>query len=91
MDVDEVVKTAIREAVAEHLKVNPVGEVHRLMTLEAAARYCDCTIKHIQNLIAAGVLRAFHWPWPDERKRDKPYVDKRDLDRIIDEGKANGK
>jgi hypothetical protein len=84
MDViAEAIKTAVREVIDERAASLAESSRPRLMSIDKAAAYFDCSPGHIRNLIAAGILPAVRFKIAGTR--NKPYVDRRDLDRLIDE------
>lgn len=79
----EAIKQAVVAAVRELQPVNGDPK-HRLLTIEQAAEYLGCAPNTVRNLVAAGLIETFHWPLK-ERQRPKPYFDRVELDRKIDQ------
>lgn len=77
----DAVKTAIREEMP-----GTVGSTQRLLTTEQAAEYLGCSPNQVRNLVSAGIISTFRWPVEQERR--KPYFDRVELDRRIEEIKA---
>lgn len=81
MSIEDTIRSAVKEAVEGALSATPVGP--RLLTAEQAAEYLSCSTRQVSNLVAAGKLKPVRW-----EKGGKPYYDRVDLDRAIEELKA---
>jgi integrase len=84
--ITEHIVRAVRQAIREEMPSHVSGSDKRLLTIEQTAIYLGCSPNQVRNLIAAGIIEPFRWPVEQERK--KPYFDRMDLDRCIDQIKA---
>lgn len=86
--ITEAIKTAVREVIDE--RVADLADISkpRLLSVENAALYLDCSTGYVRNLMANGTIPEICLEKTGQRK--KPFVDRRDLDRIIEENKARG-
>lgn len=84
--IAQAMRDAVRDAVTESVPALIHASAPRLMTIEQAAKYLACSPGQVRNLIAAGILPTVRWP--NEGTRRKPYLDRRDLDAIIDQMKS---
>ncbi len=80
----EMIKESLREVLLETgwaVKAARPG----LITMEAAAEYASCSITFIRNLVTAGILTTVRWP--NQGKRQKPYIALEDLEKAINDHK----
>ncbi len=81
----DIIKQAVIAAINEKYEQLKEGETARVMTLEMAAEYYSCSTMHIRNLVIAGHLPVVRWP--SDAAKPRPYFDRRDLDKLIEENK----
>jgi hypothetical protein len=87
--ITEAIKAAVREVIDERAADLADMSKPRLLSIKNAAHYLDCSTGYVRNLMANGTI-------PEvclERTpgaREKPFVDRRDLDRLIEENRARG-
>jgi hypothetical protein len=81
----DIIKQAVIAAIDEKYNQLKEAEQARALTMELAAEYISCSTQHIRNLVAAGHLSVIRWP--SDATKPRPYFDRRDLDKLIEENK----
>ncbi len=65
-----------------------LGLVPRLLGLKASATYLGVSTWVIRAYLAAGRLHRVHLPGPDGGELDRLLLDRQELDRLVEDGKA---